>query len=81
MFGQSHCILRCSVRVLDGIAVCAVMTVAQATAYALHLGLQTSSVPILVKRIAEFTDNGSMLLYILRPTLACCSGSLSVPLL
>jgi hypothetical protein len=50
-------------RVLDGLAVTAVMLLAQSTAYALHLALDTSFAVFLQKRIAE----ASVAAFLLRP--------------
>ncbi|MGE0023368.1 MAG: hypothetical protein AB7S70_07040 [Hyphomicrobium sp.] len=51
-------------RVFDGLAICAVMLLAQATATSLHLAFKTSFVPMLEQRIAE---SGGLLYHLFKP--------------
>lgn len=52
-------------RVCDGLVVCVVMLLAQATAIALHIGLDTNFAPMFKTRIAE--SGGNILLFLFRP--------------
>ncbi len=62
-------------RVLDGLAICVVMLLAQATAISLHLGLDTSFAPMFAKRIAA-EGGGNILLFLFTPNPSLLLGFL-----